>query len=230
MKTETALQQRQTIGPDAMTSSNWQAIIFDFDGVVVESGKIKTQAFAELYRSYGGAIVEQVVQFHTQNGGMSRYRKFRHFQQHFLHQPPLTEAEEKQLDIRFSELVVEAVIAADPVPGAIELIQQQSGKIPLFVASGTPEVELKVIVERRGLSPYFTKVRGAPALKKDIIADILTQYTLKPQSVLMIGDAMADLEGAQANNTAFLGRVHPNDANPFPAGIRTAPDLRSLID
>ena len=212
-----------------MKNSDWQAIIFDFDGVVVESGKIKTQAFAELYRPYGEDIVAAVVQFHTQNGGMSRYRKFRHFQEHFLLKPPLTETEEKQLDIRFSELVVEAVIAAEAVPGAVELIRQQSGKIPLFVASGTPETELKVIVERRGLTPYFTEVRGAPALKKTIIADILSTHALSPESVLMIGDAMADLEGAQANSTAFLGRVYPGDPNPFPEHVEIVPDLRGLV-
>lgn len=212
-----------------MKNSGWQAIIFDFDGVVVESGKIKTQAFAELYRPYGEDIVAAVVQFHTQNGGMSRYRKFRHFQQHFLNKPPLTEAEEKQLDIRFSKLVVEAVIAAEAVPGAVELIRQQAGKIPLFVASGTPETELKVIVERRGLAPYFTEVRGAPALKKTIIAEILSAHALKSESVLMIGDAMADLEGAEANNTAFLGRVYPGDPNPFPEHVEIVPDLRGLV-
>ena len=212
-----------------MKNFDWQAIIFDFDGVVVESGKIKTQAFAELYHPYGEDIVTAVVQFHTQNGGMSRYRKFRHFQEHFLSKPPLTEAEEKQLDIRFSELVVEAVVAAEAVPGAVELIRQQSGKIPLFVASGTPETELKVIVERRGLAPYFTEVRGAPALKKTIIAEILSAHALSPESVLMIGDAMADLEGAQANNTAFLGRVFPGDPNPFPAHVKIVPDLRGLV-
>lgn len=212
-----------------MKNFDWQAIIFDFDGVVVESGKIKTQAFAELYRAHSEEIAAKVVQFHTQNGGMSRYRKFRHFQQHFLHKPPLTEAEEKELDRRFSELVVEAVIAADAVPGAMELIRQQAGKIPLFVASGTPENELKVIVERRGLTPYFKEVRGAPALKQTIIAEILSTYALKPETVLMIGDAMADYEGAQANNTDFLGRIHPNDPNPFPAHVKIVPDLRELV-
>jgi HAD superfamily hydrolase (TIGR01549 family) len=212
-----------------MKNSGWQAIIFDFDGVVVESGKIKTQAFAELYRPYGEDIVAAVVQFHTQNGGMSRYRKFHYFQKHLLSKPSLTEAEEKQLDIRFSELVVEAVIAAEAVPGAVELIRQQSGKIPLFVASGTPETELKVIVERRGLTPYFTEVRGAPALKKTIIAEILSTHALSPESVLMIGDAMADLEGAQANGTAFLGRVLPGDPNPFPEHVEIVPDLRGVV-
>jgi len=208
---------------------DWQAIIFDFDGVVVESGKIKTQAFADLYRPYGEDIVDKVVQFHNQNGGMSRYRKFHYFQQHYLNKPPLTEAEEKELDIRFSELVVEAVIAADAVPGAYELIRQQADRIPLFVASGTPEIELKVIVERRGLSPYFREVRGAPALKKTLIAEILSTYALKPESVLMIGDAMADFEGAQANNTAFLGRVYPGDPNPFPEQVEIVADLRGLV-
>ena len=212
-----------------MNILDWQAIIFDFDGVIVESGKIKTQAFAELYRPYGEDVVNAVVQFHTQNGGMSRYRKFRHFQEHLLNEPPLTEAEEKALDIRFSELVVEAVIAAEAVPGAIELIRQQSARIPLFVASGTPEAELKVIVERRGLTRYFTGVRGAPAVKKALIADILSAHALKAESVLMIGDAMADLEGAEANDTAFLGRVHPDDPNPFPAYVEIVPDLRGLI-
>lgn len=212
-----------------MNILDWQAIIFDFDGVIVESGKIKTQAFAELYRPYGEDVVNAVVQFHTQNGGMSRYRKFRHFQEHLLNEPPLTEAQEKALDLRFSELVVEAVIAAEAVPGAMELIRQQSVRIPLFVASGTPETELKVIVERRGLTRYFTGVRGAPAVKKALIADILSAHALKAESVLMIGDAMADLEGAEANDTAFLGRVHPDDPNPFPAYVEIVPDLRGLI-
>lgn len=212
-----------------MKNFDWQAIIFDFDGVVVESGKIKTQAFAELYRPYGEDIVAKVVQFHTQNGGMSRYRKFRHFQQNFLNKPPLTEAEENELDRRFSELVVEAVIAAEAVPGAIELIRQQADKMPLFVASGTPETELEIIVERRGLTSYFKEVRGAPALKPTIIAEILSAYALKPESVLMIGDAMADFEGAHANGAAFLGRVHPNDPNPFPAHVEVVPDLRGLV-
>lgn len=43
-----------------MKASDWQAIIFDFDGVVAESGKIKTQAFAELYQSYGEKLLRRL--------------------------------------------------------------------------------------------------------------------------------------------------------------------------
>ncbi len=213
-----------------MNAMDWHAIIFDFDGVVVESGEIKTQAFAELYQAYGAEVVAAVVDYHTKNGGMSRYRKFHYFQQHLLHKPTLSTSEEQALDQQFSKLVVEAVIACKAVAGVETLIKQQSARIPLFVASGTPEIELKVIVERRGLASYFTDVRGAPTLKQTLIAEFLSTHSLIPEKVLMIGDALVDYESAQANGIAFLGRVLPGDNNPFPAGVVTVSDLCSLVN
>jgi phosphoglycolate phosphatase-like HAD superfamily hydrolase len=212
-----------------MKTTHWEAIIFDFDGVVVESGDIKTQAFVNLYREYGDEIMAEVAQYHCRNGGMSRYHKFRHFQQHLLKKPPLTPDEENLLDLRFSELVVEAVIASEGVPGAVELIRRESDRIPLFVASGTPEAELNIIVKRRGLAQYFSAIRGSPASKQTLIADILSAYRLRPDRVLMIGDALVDYTSARLNRVSFLGRVRPGDQNPFPPDVTTLPDLNALL-
>ena len=212
-----------------MKATNWQAIIFDFDGVLVESGDIKTQAFAELYQSYGDTVVNKVVRYHNLNGGLSRYEKFRYFQQHLLEMPPLTRDEERELDIRFSKLVVEAVITSKPVPGANELVHKESTRIPLFIASGTPEIELNTIVTRRGLRSYFTEVRGSPKLKQTLIAEILSTHSLTPTRVLMIGDALIDFQSARANNVTFLGRVRSGDKNPFPEQVNTVFDLNTLL-
>lgn len=211
-----------------MKTTDWQAIIFDFDGVIVESGKIKTQAFADLYRPYGDDIAAAAVDYHQQNGGLSRYHKFHYVQQHLLGDPPLTSEAEQELDRQFSKLVVDAVITCKAVPGATEFIQQESARIPLFVASGTPEIELKTIVEKRHLAPYFVEVRGAPTPKQTLVAEILSKHALKPELVLMIGDALIDYESAQSNGIEFLGRVHPDEQNIFPAGVTTVPDLRLL--
>ena len=212
-----------------MKATDWQAIIFDFDGVLVESGDIKTQAFADLYQSYGKAVVDQVVRYHNLNGGLSRYQKFRHFQQHLLKMPPLTQDEERELDRRFSELVVEAVIASKPVPGANELVYKEATRIPLFIVSGTPEIELNTIVTRRGLEPYFTEVRGSPKSKQTLIAEILSTHGFTPTRVLMIGDALIDYQSAQTNNVAFLGRVRTGDKSPFPEQVNTVFDLNALL-
>ncbi|HNR11223.1 MAG TPA: HAD hydrolase-like protein [Nitrosomonas europaea] len=203
----------------------WQAIIFDFDGVIVESGDIKAQAFAELYRHHGETIAQAAVTYHRANGGMSRYLKFHYFQQNLLNYPPLTKEEEQELDRRFSELVMNAVISCQPVTGAEALLHRMVDQIPLFVASGTPESELRMIVEQRGLSRYFTEVRGSPRLKETLIADILSAYPLVPERVLMIGDALVDYESAHQNGIAFLGRVRPGDDNPFPESVEIVPDL-----
>tara|TARA_Y100001936_G_scaffold252558_1_gene312731 strand:- start:17320 stop:17970 length:651 start_codon:yes stop_codon:yes gene_type:complete len=212
-----------------MRDDNWHSIIFDFDGVVVESGDIKTKAFADLYQSYGDAIVKEVVRYHKLNGGLSRYKKFQYFQQHLLKKPPLTQSEEYKLGETFSKLVINAVINCNPVPGAYKFIQIEASRIPLFIASGTPETELNTIVTRRGLRPYFTEVRGSPKSKRNLIAEILSAYNLIPEHVLMIGDALIDYQSAKANNVAFLGRVHVEDKNPFPKYVKTVPDLQSLL-
>ena len=61
-----------------------KVIIFDFDGVLVESVNIKTEAFAEIYRPYGKLIERKVVNHHLANGGVSRYEKFVLYHNKFL--------------------------------------------------------------------------------------------------------------------------------------------------
>ena len=53
-----------------------KAILFDFDGVLVESVDIKTKAFAKLFENEGPEIVNKVVEYHLANGGVSRFKKF----------------------------------------------------------------------------------------------------------------------------------------------------------
>ena len=48
-----------------------KAIIFDFDGVLVESAEIKTKAFEMLFSDYPDTI-DDIVQYHKKNMGISR--------------------------------------------------------------------------------------------------------------------------------------------------------------
>ena len=64
--------------------SKYSALIFDFDGVILDSVSIKTEAFAELYLQYGKIIQNKVVQYHLKHGGISRYNKIKYFHSEFL--------------------------------------------------------------------------------------------------------------------------------------------------
>ncbi len=54
-------------------------LIFDFDGVLVESNDIRIEGFRRLFQDYPGNEVSQLMSYVEINGGISRYVKIRYF-------------------------------------------------------------------------------------------------------------------------------------------------------
>lgn len=212
-----------------MRPDHLDAIIFDFDGVLVESVDVKTDAFAALYAEYGPDVVKRVVAYHQEHGGISRFQKFRYFHREFLG-VELTPETEADFGRRFSEMVENAVVAAPWVIGAREFIQAYENKIPMFIASGTPDDELNRIVLRKGIQRYFVSAHGSPATKAEIIQRIVTERGLRKERVLMVGDSMTDYQGATEVGVEFIGRVTGLTNGGFPKGVTTVPDMKTLSD
>ena len=61
-----------------------KAIIFDFDGVLVESVDIKTRAFARLFESEENDAVKEIVNYHLGHAGVSRFEKFKYIYNNIL--------------------------------------------------------------------------------------------------------------------------------------------------
>lgn len=205
-----------------------RALIFDFDGVIVESEHIKTRAFQTLYREHGPQVVAAVVDYHEANGGISRRKKIRHCHETLLG-TDLDGAKLEMLCRQFSALVEDEVVGCDWVPGARELLASQSARRPLFVVSGTPQDELTRIVERRGLAHWFTEVYGSPPEKAVTIRSILARHELDPRTVLFVGDAAADWRAARETGVRFIGRLADARRNPFPSGTPVISDLSQVV-
>ena len=57
----------------------YKTFVFDCDGVVLNSNQIKTDAFYEAAKAYGSENAQALKDYHIQNGGVSRYEKFKYF-------------------------------------------------------------------------------------------------------------------------------------------------------
>jgi phosphoglycolate phosphatase-like HAD superfamily hydrolase len=180
-----------------------RAVVFDFDGVILESNDVKTDAFVELYAHHGPDVVAQVRAHHLENLGISRFKKFAWIAEQVL-RVPFSEAESAELGRRFTDLALAKVMVAPFVPGAERALEAIA--LPMFVASGTPDGELRDIVERRGLTSRFREVHGTPKEKPAILRDVMARHGLASDEVLFVGDGLSDYRAAMEAGVEFLAR------------------------
>ena len=189
-------------------------IILDFDGVILESMDIKTNAFKELFKDYPEHL-DAIVEYHIRNGGVSRFKKFSYIYNNIL-KLPLDENKLKELGEEFSHLVLQEMLRCPFVQGVQDFLDEYSKKVGLFIASGTPQEELHLIVNERGLLDYFKGVYGTPALKTEIIEHILNEEAIRKEEAIFVGDAFSDYEDAKKVEIPFVARFEGSkESNPF---------------
>lgn len=207
-------------------ATGWQAIFFDFDGVILDTTGVKTEAFAAMYREHGPEIESAVVAYHRHHGGISRMIKFRHFEEQILGRP-LSEARLELLAAEFTRRTLAGVLAAPFIPGAEQTLREvRRLELLAFVVSGTPTAELRQVVEERQLGSFFEEVHGSPPLKPPIIQSLLANHGLDPRRCLFIGDALTDLDAAQQTGLHFCGVEPPGEQHPFSPDVRVLRDVR----
>lgn len=193
-----------------------KAIFWDFDGVIADSVNVKTDAFYELYLPYGKNIAEKVKEYHLANGGVSRFKKFEYWQTELLGNPaPIPQSVIDNLASRFSSLVMNKVINAPYIKGVYETIVKYSTKVSNYIISGTPEGEMKAIIDGRGLIPYFKDVLGSPETKEALTTKLIKREGFDSREVIFIGDAPSDYRSAEQNNTWFILRKHEDNIELF---------------
>lgn len=187
----------------------YDVVVFDCDGVLLDSNAFKTQAFAEVLREagYPEPEIEAFVRFQRANFGLSRYRLF-----------------EALLEGRFGPkrpVALDALLAAygrrcragyleqAETPGMrAALSRAGAGGRPLYIVSGSDETELRQVLARRELAPEFAAIYGSPATKPENLARVRRHHAFLGSSagarILFVGDAVADMEAAERQGADFL--------------------------
>ena len=199
-----------------------KGIIFDFDGVICDSVNVKTDAFATMYKAYGVEVVAKVIRHHHEHGGISRYEKFRYYHKEFLG-VDLTDEEVMIMGNKFSSIALQKVIDSPYLPGVLNFIKKSQQNSDLFICTGTPETEIRIILDKKGLTKYFKGIYGAPKNKADIIQEIIHTYRFSNKELEFYGDAMTDYNAAKATNIKFTGVFSKTTS--FPEGTLVIKDF-----
>ena len=181
--------------------SDYKTIIFDCDGVVLNSNKVKTKAFYEAALPFGEEAANELVTYHVLNGGISRYKKFDYFLDEIVKKKSDTALQEL-LDV-YAQQVRVGLLSCEVTPGLSTLRQLTSG-VRWLIVSGGDQVELREIFSERRLDLLFDGgIYGSPDIKEIILSREIMQKNIK-QPAIFIGDSKYDYAAARSASIDFL--------------------------
>lgn len=196
-------------------------IIFDCDGVILESVDAKAHAYARLAEPYGPEAVTRFSDYEIDHRGVSRYEKFMWFFREILNRE-ITPEESRDWGERFIEYSDEAIGISDFVPGFKDVLARWHGRVPLYVASGTPQRYLELILRDKGVADSFARIFGTPPGKTGLVRAAVQDCGCAPGTCVMVGDSPIDLEAAIIVGTRFYGRGKRFAESGHPWGVDLA--------
>ncbi|MBB3396201.1 HAD family hydrolase [Rhizobium sp. BK060] len=195
-----------------------EAIIFDFDGVILDTARSKTDAFALCYQGESEEKIRQVIDYQERHGGIGRKQKFEYFEAHVFGRRVDAHRIELLCE-RFGAIVEQGMRDAPFVEGARELLAVLRGRLPLHIVSGMPEIDLLTVLEDRDLSQFFVSAAGSPKTKIDEFRRIMEQGHNAPHSILAIGDSRTEFDAAVELGIPFLAIVADDAPDFFPQDV-----------
>ena len=183
----------------------YKVLLWDFDGVILDSNPVRTYGFEEVLKGYPQQQVDVLMVFHKQNGGLPRYDKFRYFFEK-IRGEQVSDAEIASLSARFSEIMLDRLMDRSLlIPDSVDFIKANHTKFIMHIVSGSDQAELRKVCDYQCLTQYFVSVVGSPVLKPQLVKQLLHDYGYQKIEVAFIGDSVNDYDAAVANNIDFYG-------------------------
>lgn len=180
---------------------NYQTIIFDCDGVLVDSNVVKGQVFYDVAKKYGEPIAKTFYNYYMENAGISRFEKLRYLHEDLLSGKHLEKKESDLQEIKeiLAQRIHDYVLTTDTVDFLQSL---KNHNIKLFVSSGTEEQELIKLLQVKKIDHFFVDIYGSPD-KKDVHVKKVKEK-VGENSILFVGDSQSDYEVSHRTQLDFM--------------------------
>ena len=186
------------------TFTEYKTLVFDCDGVVLNSNQLKIQAYYDVAIKSGAnkTQAQALVDYHVKLGGISRYPKFEYFLHEIMQQAVTEQAMQALLD-SFTKEVKRLLTDCEIAPDLMR-VREANPHAKWMIISGGDQAELRDIFQQRGIDKLFDAgIFGSPDNKDVILARELDAVNIV-EPALFIGDSRYD---HQASTNAGLDFV-----------------------
>jgi beta-phosphoglucomutase len=186
------------------------AIVFDFDGVLVDSEPLHLRAYQEVLEPIGLSLPRE--KYYASYLGYDDAGVFR-----AVAEDRRSPMDDRQLHALIEEKcrVFDELLGGGDImyPGAVECIARLAGEWPLGIASGAARPEIEAALRGRRLDRHFKFIVAAgetPAGKPapDPYARAATLHGVVPEACVAIEDSRWGIESAKAAGLWCIGITH----------------------
>jgi phosphoglycolate phosphatase-like HAD superfamily hydrolase len=180
-------------------------ILWDFDGVILDSVPVRDAGYWHVLNHYPDEQVKKLIRFQQQNGGLSRYVKFRYFYEEILGRE-ISEEKVNEYAAQYSGYMIKNLIDPDLlIQDTMNFIRANYQKYTMHIVSGSDQQELRYLCSRLNIDRYFQSIHGSPTPKTELVSRIIDHYDYDPGNMVLIGDSINDYDAAIHNHVSFYG-------------------------
>jgi phosphoglycolate phosphatase-like HAD superfamily hydrolase len=199
--------------------NKYKTFIFDCDGVVLNSNNIKTDAFYTVSKRYGLHYAKKLVEYHIDNGGISRYKKFSYFIKNIL-EKDIQKSELNTLLRQFSNEVKKSLLKCN-VANGLEELRNRTRQAKWLIVSGGDQSEIREVFQARGIYKYFDGgIFGSPDNKNIILGREIENGRIQ-KLALFLGDSKYDYQCAIKAKLEFLFITNWTDVTSWNEWVNT---------
>lgn len=206
---------------------SYQAVLFDMDGVIVDSEPLHVAAFQATLKRYGHDLTDQQYKQHfagkTDEAGFRQYFQFIN--------------EEIELPVIMDEKAATYLqLAADqlvPYPGVIELIHALAAQnTPLALVTGSLRAEAEITLRTFNIAAFFSQVIAAEDITQskpspEGYLKAAKALGVDPASCIVIEDAPSGVAAAKAAGMRCVAVTTTHTKQELSAATRVIDQLRA---
>ena len=200
-----------------------RAIIFDFDGIIVDSEPIIMKLTQEMAAQEGWSITEE--EYYRNYLALDDRGIVEHL---FISHGRAVDRQRVEEMVNWKSRVYAKIIedGLPTMPGAIDFVEQAAKAFPLAIASGSARNEIVHLIGKIGIQDYFRVIATAddcerskpdPEVYLVALARLkalreFEQSPLLPSECLAIEDAPGGIDAAHAAGIKCMGLAHSRTA------------------
>jgi beta-phosphoglucomutase len=189
----------------------FRGVVFDFDGVIVDSHPVHKRAWKKFLESIGKTVSESQLQFVLD--GRKREDILRHF---------LGELDPEQVveyGLRKEELFRDEAADVQTVEGLSDFLEDlQDAKVALGIASSASRSRLTFLLDRLELRRHFPVVVTADEVDQGkpnpaVFLKAAQKLGICPSELLAFEDAVSGVKAARSSGMTCIGIAQPDRAS-----------------